>query len=99
MPVKYEKQKPPHPGRYIKDTLKSNKVTVTAAAKELGLNRVMLTRIVNGQHPVSAKTAFLFERWVGNDDIAIFLLTLQAECDLWELKQEFPVPESVASKK
>lgn len=47
---------PPHPGEVLRDmVLRDNGgITVTEAAKRLGVSRVALSRVVNGKAAVSA---------------------------------------------
>ena len=47
---------PPHPGEVLRDYL--GDVTVTDAAKQLGVNRVTLNRIVSGHSGISPDMAY-----------------------------------------
>lgn len=45
---------PPHPGETLKeDVLPALGLTVTQAAEELGINRVTLSRVLNGKAGIS----------------------------------------------
>ena len=51
--------KPPHPCLVIReDVLLELGLTVTAAASQLGVSRVTLSRVINGRAAVSADMAF-----------------------------------------
>jgi addiction module HigA family antidote len=57
---------PPHPGESIReDILPDLGVTVTEAAKSLGVSRVTLSRLIHGQAGVSADMARRLEAWLG----------------------------------
>ncbi len=70
---------PPHPGEVLRDYL--GEVSVTGAAKHLGVSRVALSRILNGSAGISAEMALRLsdalgttpELWTG----------MQAQYDLW----------------
>ena len=47
---------PPHPGEVLRDYL--GDTTVTEAAMKLGVNRVMLSRVVSGAAGISADMAY-----------------------------------------
>jgi addiction module HigA family antidote len=77
---------PPHPGEIIReDCLKPLKLTVTAAAKWLGLSRQSLSEVLNGHNGVSADMAIRLEQagW----STAETWLVAQAAYDLWQAKQ------------
>lgn len=49
---------PPHPGEILKeDVLPDLGITVTEAAKQLGVTRVTLSRIINGKSGISPDMA------------------------------------------
>ena len=49
---------PPHPAEVIKeDILPELGLSVTAAAKQLGVSRVALSRVINGKAAISADMA------------------------------------------
>jgi addiction module HigA family antidote len=70
---------PPHPGRVLREYL--GKVSVTDAAKHLGVTRVAVSRILNGSAGISADMALKLsdalgtspELWIG----------MQTQYDLW----------------
>ena len=71
---------PPHPGRSIRDACFEG-MTVSEAADLLGVNRVTLSRVINGRGAISPEMALRMERvgwgtadaWIrrqGNYDLA-----------------------------
>ncbi len=75
---------PPHPGEVLRDYLGS--VSVTDAAKHLGVTRVALSRILNSSAGISAEMALRLadafgtnpELWTG----------MQAQYDLWQASKK-----------
>jgi addiction module HigA family antidote len=75
---------PPHPGQVLRDYL--GEVSVTNAAKHLGVTRVALSRILNGGAGISADMALRLsdalgtspELWAG----------MQAQYDLWQASKK-----------
>ena len=52
---------PPHPAEVIRDDiLPTLGLTVTEAAKQLGVSRVTLSRLLNGKSSISAEMALRF---------------------------------------
>src|SRR5260221_10113391 len=69
---------PTHPGLILKeDVLLHLGLSVTTAAKELGISRQMLHRILNGSHPITPAMALRLGRFCGNDP-AMWLRMQQA---------------------
>ena len=59
MPMKY----PPHPGKHVRMTcLEPLDLTVTAAARALGISRQALNNLVNEKAGISAEMAIRFEK-------------------------------------
>ena len=59
MPMKY----PPHPGKHVRMTcLEPLGLSVTAAAKALGISRQALNNLVNENAGISAEMAIRFEK-------------------------------------
>jgi addiction module HigA family antidote len=81
---------PPHPGLTLReDVLPAIGVTVSEAAKQLGMSRVALSRVLNGHASISAELALRLESWLGVDrggDAAVWLAE-QAAYDLWHAEQ------------
>jgi addiction module HigA family antidote len=75
---------PPHPGTVLRDYL--GEVPVTVAARHLGISRVALSRILNGNAGISAEMALRLadalgttpELWTG----------MQAQYDLWQASKK-----------
>ncbi len=91
---------PPHPGEILReDCLKPLGLTVTAAAKGLGVSRGSLSELLNGHNGVSAEMALRLEKagWGSADS----WLRNQLSYDLWHARRRakaikvkpFPVPE------
>jgi addiction module HigA family antidote len=91
---------PPHPGEMIReDCLAPLKLTVTDAAKGLGVSRQSLSELLNGRSGISADMALHLEKagW----GTAESWLRNQMSYDLWQAKQHadrlkvtpFPAPE------
>jgi addiction module HigA family antidote len=78
---------PPHPGEIIReDCLKPLGLSITAAAKWLGISRQSLSELLNGRNGVSAETAIRLEKAFGST--AETWLRLQLSYDLWHAKQK-----------
>lgn len=75
---------PPHPGSVLREYL--GRVSVTAAARHLGVTRVALSRLLNGSAGISAEMALRLsdalgtspELWTG----------MQAQYDLWQASRK-----------
>jgi len=91
MPRNYDvrakpKMMPPHPGAILRDdVLPALGVSVTAAAKELGISRQLLHGILAERLPISADTALRLGRWCGNG--GDLWLALQRDRDLWDAEK------------
>lgn len=82
---------PPHPGETLKeDVLPALGLTVTQAAKELGINRVTLSRVLNGKAGVSIDLALRLEVWLDGPTAENWLKG-QLAYDLWQAEQHRPV--------
>ena len=77
---------PPHPGEIIReDCLAPLGLSVTAAAKWLGVSRVSLSELLNGHNGVSAELAIRLEKagWLK----AASWLRNQLSRDLWRARK------------
>ena len=58
---------PTHPGEILReDVLPSLNITVTDAAKELGIARQTLHRVITGEMAITPAMALRLGRWCGN---------------------------------
>lgn len=81
---------PPHPGEILKeDVLATLNLNVTEAARQLGVSRVTLSRVLNGKAGISAGMALRLAQWLGHTPES--WLGMQMEYDLWQAKQK-PLP-------
>ncbi len=92
---------PPHPGESIReDILPALDITVTEAARQLGVSRVTLSRLINGQSGISADMARRLEAWLGGPKrgpSAESWLRMQADYDLWQANQQ-PLPKVIRAR-
>jgi antitoxin HigA-1 len=77
---------PPHPGGIIRDQcLEPLGLTVTAAAKGLGVTRKALSELVNGHSGVSPEMAIRLAKSFGGSPET--WLRLQMQYDLWQAER------------
>jgi len=77
---------PPHPGEIIKeDVLQAENINVTEAAKQLGVSRVTLSRLLNGKTGISVDMALRLSQWLGTTPEV--WLRMQDACDLWQARK------------
>jgi antitoxin HigA-1 len=77
---------PPHPGEIIRDQcLEPLGLTITAAAKGLGVTRKALSELVNGHSGVSPEMAIRLSKAFGSNPET--WLRLQMQYDLWQAEQ------------
>lgn len=82
---------PPHPGETLReDVLPAFKLTVTDAAKQLGVTRAALSRVLNSKAALSPDMALRLEAWLGveNGGRADLWLAQQTAYDLWKARQK-----------
>ena len=78
---------PPHPGRIVRqDCIEPLELTITAAAKALGVTRQALNNLVNGKAGVSPEMAVRLSKAFGSSPE--MWLRLQANFDLAQVPQE-----------
>ncbi len=75
---------PAHPGEVLKEWIPEG-LTVTAAAGQLGISRVMLSRILNMKAGVTADMALRLSAWLGTS--AEMWLGMQSAWDLWQAER------------
>ena len=82
---------PPHPGDTLReDVLPALGLSVSEAARQLGISRVALSRVVNGRAAISTDLALRLEGWLGGPDngpSAESWLKGQIAYDLWQVAQ------------
>ena len=76
---------PPHPGEILKDGVMVGGATVTGLAKQLGVTRVALSRVLNAHAGISADMAIKLARVFGGT--AESWLYMQANYDLWQAER------------
>ena len=76
------KRPPVHPGEILReDVLKSLHLTVSEAARRLGVSRQQLHRILAGTHPITIEMALRIGKVAGNGPG--LWLRMQQAYDLW----------------
>ena len=85
--VKRPLKRPPiHPGEILReDVLPSLKLSVSEAARRLGISRQQLHRVLACTHPISTEMALRIGKFAGNGP-GIWLRMQQAY-DLWHAEQ------------
>ena len=81
---------PPHPGETLReDILPALGLTVTEAAKQLGVTRAALSRVVNEKAAISPEMALRLEGWLGVDNggRADLWVGQQAAYSLWKTRK------------
>ncbi len=71
---------PPHPGKVLRDYL--GRLSVTEAAKHLGVTRVALSRILNGSAGISADMAWRLSEALGTSPE--LWARMQTQYNLWQ---------------
>jgi antitoxin HigA-1 len=80
---------PPHPGELLReDVLPALGLSVTEAARQLGVTRATLSRILHGHAGISPEMALRIERWLGveNGGRAELWAGMQLDYDLWRAR-------------
>ena len=81
--------KPPHPGSILReDILPELNLSVTEAAKQLGVSRVSLSRLINEKAAISPGMALKIENWLGveNGGRAELWAGMQLDYDMWNAR-------------
>lgn len=87
---------PPHPASILReDVLPALGLTVTEAARQLGVSRVALSRVLNERAGISVDLARRIEAWLGveNGGSAETWLRMQIDYDLWQSNKSRPLPK------
>ena len=85
---------PPHPGLTLRDdVLPALGLSVTDAARQLGVSRVALSRVLHGRASISPEMALRIEAWLGvaRGGEARLWLAEQSAYDLWQAKLRLKV--------
>ncbi len=82
---------PPHPGETLReDVLPALGLSVSAAAEQLGIARVTLSRVLHGRASISVDLAQRLELWLGGPEAgpsAESWLCGQIAYDLWQARK------------
>jgi addiction module HigA family antidote len=86
-PAPLSERRPTHPGEILRDdVLPALKISVSEAARELGITRQMLHRVLNGEASVSPEMAIRLGKFCGNG--ATIWINMQMSRDLWDARQK-----------
>jgi antitoxin HigA-1 len=80
-----EMHNPPHPGEVLREWLSG--ISVTEAAKRLGVTRVALSRLLNGSAGVSAEMDLRLSKALGTTPGSWY--AMQANYDMWQAQRRF----------
>jgi antitoxin HigA-1 len=75
---------PPHPGELVGDTLEELGVSITEAARALGVTRQQLHKVIAGRSGISPEMAFKLEKAIGST--ADTWLRMQVNYDLAQIR-------------
>lgn len=88
------KRKPTHPGEVLlEDVIKPLNLTITEAAKNLGVTRKTLSELVHGHSKLSPEMAYRIGKATNTTPESWY--EMQAKLDIWEVMNN--VPENVKS--
>ncbi|MGD8933011.1 MAG: HigA family addiction module antitoxin [Chromatiales bacterium] len=82
---------PPHPGSILReDVLPALGLSVTEAARQIGVTRVALSRVLNGHSGISPEMALKIEDWLGveHGGRAEMWTGMQLDYDMWQARQK-----------
>ena len=87
-PVTGRPRRPPtHPGRILKDdVLPALELSVSAAARQLGVSRHTLRRIIADRYPITPEMAVRLGHFCGNGPQ--LWMTMQQNYDLWHAERQ-----------
>ena len=81
------KREPVHPGEILReDVLDSLNLTVSEAARMMGISRQQLHRILACTHPITAEMALRIGKFAGNGPN--IWLRMQQNYDLWHIEKK-----------
>jgi addiction module HigA family antidote len=91
-PARPRKVAPCHPGEIIGGILDDQRISPRRAAKAIGMSATGLQKVLNGETPVTARTALRIGKYFGNGknvkDAAASWLRMQADFDVWHAHEE-----------
>ncbi len=82
---------PPHPGEILReDVLSEMGLSVTEAAKQIGVTRAALSRVLNGHAGISIEMALKIEKWLGVEQggRAEIWAGMQLDHDMWQARHD-----------
>ena len=86
IPANRSKRRPTHPGEVLReDVLPALRMSVSNAARALGISRQMLHRVLAGEAAVTPEMALRFGKFCGNGPEV--WLNMQMSRDLWDARQ------------
>ncbi len=77
---------PSHPGGLLSEELQALGISISQAAKDLGVSRQILSAIINERRPISAEMAVRIGHYIGNGPG--LWLRMQTQFDLWEAQRK-----------
>ncbi|MDR5777284.1 HigA family addiction module antitoxin [Caballeronia sp. LZ002] len=80
---------PAHPGEVLREWIPEG-ITVSQAAEALQINRVTLSKLLNGKASATANIALRLAAWLGTSPD--LWMGMQAQWDLWQAQQQ-PRPD------
>ena len=90
------KMKPSHPGEILsEDILKPMGLSITEAARALGISRKTLSGVINGRYNLTPDLAARVA--LATNTSVEFWINLQAQHDAWEMQQKEKIPKGVAT--
>lgn len=87
---------PPHPGALISDLLKQLGVSVSSAARDLGVSLPRLSAVIAEKEPITAEMALRLGKNFGNG--AEPWLHMQTAYDLWHAAREVELSKAIPIK-
>ena len=81
-----EMKNPPHPGELIGDTLEELNISVTEAARGLGITRQQLHNVIGGRSGITPEMAVKLEKAIGST--ADTWLRMQMHYDLARVRKQ-----------
>lgn len=83
---------PPHPGEtLLEDVLPDLGLTVSEAARQLGVSRAQLSRVLHRHAPVSPDLALRLEQWLSGPTADVWR-RMQIAYDLWQARHGGTLP-------